>query len=74
MKIDLVIKNAAEVETECLVIPVVDKGEKDKSLASLLTTEKALQDAAQDLIASGEIGGKPLEIAMLYRPAGVKSP
>ena len=73
MKIDLVLKNAAEVETECLVVPVLDKGEKDKSVASLLTTEKPLQDAAQELVASGEIGGKPLEMAMLYRPAGVKA-
>src|SRR6185437_11597709 len=73
MKIYLVIKNSAEVETECLVVPVVDRGEKDKSVASLLTTEKPLQDAAQELVASGEIGGKPLEIAMLYRPAGVKA-
>src|SRR5689334_19152450 len=73
MKIDLIIKNAAEVDTECLVIAVVDKGEKDKSSASLLTTEKPLQDAAQELIASGEIGGKPLEMAMLYRPAGIRA-
>src|SRR5579884_2801818 len=73
MKIDLILKNAAEVETECLVVPVVDKGEKDKSQASLLTTEKPLHDAAQELVASGEIGGKPLEMAMLYRPAGVKA-
>jgi len=73
MKVDLVVKNAAEVENECLVIPVVDKGEKDKSTGSLLSTEKPLQDAAQELISSGELSGKPLELAMLYRPAGVKA-
>ena len=73
MRVDLVVKNAAEVENECLVIPVVDKGEKDKSTGSLLSTEKPLQDAAQELISSGELSGKPLELAMLYRPAGVKA-
>jgi leucyl aminopeptidase len=73
MKTDLQIKNAAEVETDCLVVPVVDKGDKDKSSGSVLTTEKSLQEAAQDLIASGELTGKPLELGMLYRPAGVKA-
>ena len=73
MKFDLVTKNAAEVETDCLVIPVVDKGEKDKPVGSLLTPEKPFQDAVQELISSGELNGKPLELAMLYRPAGVKA-
>ena len=73
MKVDLVIKSAAEVETECLVVAVVDKGEKDKSTGSLLTSEKPLHDAAEELISSGELSGKPLELAMLYRPAGVKA-
>jgi len=73
MKFDLVVKNAAEVETDCLVIPVVDKGEKDKPIGSLLTPEKPFQDASQELISSGELTGKPLELAMLYRAAGVKA-
>src|SRR5579859_671074 len=73
MKIDLVIKNAADLETECLVIPVVDKGDKDKSVGSLLTQEKTFQDAAGELLSSGELSGKPLELAMLYRPTGVKA-
>ena len=73
MKIDLVVKNAADLETECLVVPVVDKGDKDKSVGSLLTQEKTFQDAASDLLASGELSGKPLELAMLYRPAGIKA-
>jgi leucyl aminopeptidase len=73
MKIDLVIKNAADLETECLVVPVVDKGDKDKSVGSLLTQEKPFQDAASDLLSSGELSGKPLELAMLYRLAGVKA-
>ena len=73
MKVDLAVKNAADVETDCLVIPVVDNGEKDKSAASLLTPEKAFHDAAQDLIRSGELTGKPLEIVMLHHPAAVKA-
>jgi leucyl aminopeptidase len=73
MKVELLIKNAIEVDTECLVIPAVDKGDKDKSVGSLLTSEKPLQDAAQELLSSGEFSGKALELAMLYRPAGTKS-
>jgi hypothetical protein len=46
MKLDLLIRNAAEIETECLVVTAVDKGDKEKSLGSLLSTEKAIQDSA----------------------------
>jgi len=73
MKFDLAIKNAADVETDCLVVAVVDKTEKDKPQPSVLSPEKAFQDAAQELISSGELTGKALELAMLYRPAGVKA-
>jgi len=73
MKTDLVIRQAAEVETDCLVVAVVDKGDKNKSVGALLTSEKSLQDAAQDLVSSGELSGNPLELAMLYRPAGTKA-
>ena len=73
MKFDLAIKNAADVEIDCLVVPVVDKGEKDKSQASVLSSEKAFQDAAHELLASSELTGKALELAMLYRPAGIKA-
>jgi len=73
MKFELVIKNAADVETDCLVVPVVDKGEKDKSRASVLSAERPFEEAAQELIQSGELSGKALEFAMLYRPAGIKA-
>ena len=73
MKFELVIKNAADVETDCLVVPVVDKGEKDKSRASVLSAERPFEEAAQELIQSGELSGKALELAMLYRPAGIKA-
>jgi len=72
MKFELVIKNSADVETDCLVIPVVDKGEKEKPAPAILSLEKPFQEAAQDLITSGELTGKALELAMLYRPAGTK--
>jgi leucyl aminopeptidase len=73
MNLELILRNSAEVETECLVIPVVDKGDKDKPQGTLLSDEKPLLDAAQDVIASGEASGKALELLMLYRPAGVKA-
>ena len=73
MKFDLLIKNAAEVDTECLVVPVIDKGEKDNSQGSLLSSEKSLQDAAREVISSAELSGKPLELVMLHRPLGIKA-
>jgi leucyl aminopeptidase len=73
MKIDLIAKKACEVEADCLVVVVVDKGDKDKSAGVLLTDEKSLHEAAKGLIASGELSGKPFEMAMLYSPAGVKA-
>ena len=73
MKFDLVIKNSTAVETDCLVVPVVDKGEKDKPQVFVFNPEKAFQDAAQELITSNELNGKSLELAMLYRPAGIRA-
>jgi len=73
MKIDLIIRNAADVETDCLVVVAIDKADKDKSSGGVLTQEKPLQDVAQELISSGELTGRPLELLMLYKPAGIKA-
>src|SRR6185437_7766716 len=72
-RIDLIIRNAADVETDCLVVVAIDKADKDKSSGGVLTQEKPLQDVAQELISSGELTGRPLELLMLYKPAGIKA-
>jgi leucyl aminopeptidase len=73
MKTILSVSNAAELDTECLAVVVLDRGEKDKSEAVISATEPALKEAAADMIASGEISGKALEIALLHRPDKLKA-
>ncbi len=73
MNTKLSFSSPAQLETECLVLPVLDHGDKDKPDARPATTEKALTDAAADLISSGEVSGKIFETVMLHRPAGIKA-
>lgn len=61
------------METECLVAVVLDRGEKDKSEAFVATSDKAVQEAAADLIVSGEVTGKMLESTLLHCPAKLKA-
>jgi leucyl aminopeptidase len=69
----LKLANPAEVETECLVVAVVDAGEKDKNQPRLLTSSDAIQKAAADLLKVGEITGKIFETVMIYNPPGLKT-
>ncbi|MGB8772362.1 MAG: leucyl aminopeptidase [Candidatus Korobacteraceae bacterium] len=69
----------SQLETECLVVPVLDAAENnngdksDKHDPRIQTGDKAVLDAAADLIASGEVTGKMLEIALLHKPSGLKA-
>ena len=63
----------AQVETDCLVVTVLDHGDKDKPEARLASTEKALQDAAAELMSSGEATGKMSETVLLHHPTGLKA-
>jgi leucyl aminopeptidase len=73
MKTEFLAIKASEVETECLVVVALDHGDKERSSARLALEDPALAQAAQEIIASGEISGKILESAMLYRPQGTKA-
>src|SRR5208337_4938413 len=79
MNIKLVTSTPSEIETECLVVAVVDAAEKsenganDKPNPKLLTDDPATLAAAADLIASGEVSGKALETTLLHKPAGLKA-
>ena len=74
MKITLSNAAPSQIETECLVIPVVDVSENnngDKSAKpepQLQTGDKAVIAAAADLIASGEVTGKALETTCCTNP------
>src|ERR1019366_7086030 len=68
----------SQLETDCLVVVVLDQSEKDRSekdkpAPSLECSDAVVREAAQDVIASGEVTGKILETTLLHRPAGLKA-
>ena len=73
MKTDLSLVAPSQIETECLVVVVLDRGQKDKPEPSLETTDNAVRSAAADVIKSGEVTGKIFETVMLHRPQGLKA-
>ena len=72
MKISLSSAAPSQVETELLVVPVLDKGEKDPA-PEVQSSDAALRNAAADLIGSKEVTGKLFESVLLHRPAGLKT-
>ena len=78
MKITLSLSPAAQLETECLAAVVLDRAEstqgaKDKPQPFASTGDKAVQQAAADLIASGDVTGKIFEVSWLPKPMGLKA-
>jgi leucyl aminopeptidase len=72
MKISLATSAPSQLETECLVVTVIDTGDK-KPAPGVLSTDSAVVAAAADLIASGEVTGKIFETVLLHKPAGIKA-
>src|SRR5579872_3255605 len=78
MKTNLNLSSPAQVETDCLVVVVLDKSEKsaDKNAKPDLSVESsdpAIQAAAADVLVNGEVTGKPFEITLLHAPAKLKA-
>src|SRR5215472_10769168 len=73
MKTTLSLSPVAQIETECLAALVLDRGETDKSEAYVAVADRAVQEAAADLLAAGDLTGKSLEIAWLHKPTGLKA-
>jgi leucyl aminopeptidase len=83
MKTILSFSAPSQVETDCLVVLVLDRTEKDRSErdrgdktkppAAVESSDAAVRDAAQDVISSGEAIGKMFETTLLHRPAGLKA-
>src|SRR5271170_3205002 len=68
----------SQLETDCLVVVVLDRsekdrGDKDKPLQSIECADAAVREAAKDVISSGEVTGKMFETTLLHRPAGLKA-
>jgi len=73
MKTNLSFSTPGEVETECLAVVALDQsagnhGEKDKPDVRCATRDKAVQEAAAEVICSGEVNGKSLESTLLHNP------
>ena len=79
MKITLHTGTPSTIETECLVVAVVDasektaNGDKDKPKPQILSDDQAVLAAAADLVASAEVTGKMSEVTLLHKPAGLKA-
>jgi leucyl aminopeptidase len=80
MKTTLTTAPPSQIETECLVVAVLDAAEtnnngdkSDKHDPKLQTDDKAVLAAAADLIASGEVTGKAMETTLLHKPEGLKA-
>jgi leucyl aminopeptidase len=73
MKTNLLLKNPAQVDTECLVVVALDRAAKEKPEVVLETGDDAVKKAAAEVIASGELSGKNCETTLLHHPAGLKA-
>jgi leucyl aminopeptidase len=79
MKTTLITAPPSQIETECLVVTVLDAIEKsnddksDKHDPRIQSDDKAIVTAAADLMASGEVTGKMLETTLLHKPQGLKT-
>ena len=79
MKIIVTTSTPSQIETECLVVAIIDaaektdNGDKDKPKPQVLSNDDAVSAAAADLIASGEVTGKAMESTLLHKPAGLKA-
>jgi leucyl aminopeptidase len=78
----------SQLETDCLVVVVLDRsendrnendgrekdrGEKDKPAPSVESSDARVREAAKEVISSGEVTGKTFETTLLHRPAGLKA-
>jgi leucyl aminopeptidase len=81
MKTTISLSTPAQLETEALVAIVLNQSdpaetEKNKDAKPNLTAaigDTAVQSAAADLLASGEVTGKSLESNLLHKPSGLKA-
>jgi len=79
MKTTIVNSAPSQVETESLVVVVLDhanagSNEKDKKPElKVASSDAAVQSIAADLLASGEVAGKSFETNLLHKPANLKA-
>jgi leucyl aminopeptidase len=78
MNTDLSSSVPSQLETDCLVVVVLDRtekdqSEKDKPSPSVESADAAVRESAKEVISSGEVTAKTFETTLLHRPAGLKA-
>src|SRR4029077_19185495 len=78
MNINLSSSVPSQLQADCLVVVVLDRaekdrGEKDKPVVTVESSDDAVREAAKDVISSGEVTGKTFETTLLHGPAGLKA-
>jgi len=73
MKTTLFLSPASQAETDCLVAVVLDRDDKDKTEAFVCSPDSDVQQAAAELISSGDVTAKMFEVCWLHKPAGLKA-
>ncbi len=73
MKLSLSNSSPSQIETECLVIPVLDNSTAKDPAPVAQTSDSALLAIAQPLISNKEITGKAFESVWIYAPQGIKA-
>ncbi len=73
MKTKLSFTPAAQVETECLVAVVLDRGEKDESDPAVSAADKCVLQSAAEVISTGDVSGKNFEATWLHKPDGLRA-
>jgi len=68
MKTNLSVSSPAQLETECLVVVALDRGEEDKPQVAIETPDSAIRDASAAVISTGEVTGKIFETTLLHNP------
>src|SRR3954453_5479139 len=78
MKPTISLSSPAQVETDALVVVVLDESnssanEKDKkSTLKVSTSDAVVSSATAELLASGEVSAKMFETNLLHKPSGLK--
>jgi len=86
MKTTISLSTPSQLETEALVVIVLDHAEKkandttaknnadnSKPQLKVESSDSPISAVAADLLASGEVTGKPFETNLLHKPAGLKA-
>jgi leucyl aminopeptidase len=77
MKTSLIYSNLSEAQAECLAVAVLDhnldKSKDAKPQPKVASEDKALVGAVADILASGDVTAKPLEMTLIHAPKGLKA-